>query len=168
MNSMPIVVMGVSGSGKTTIGRLLAQQLDMPFVDGDDLHPLSNKKKMADGVPLQDADRMPWLNAIADVLAGPPAVIACSALKRKYRDILREAAPRVLFVYLRGSNNLLSRRLAARSHEFMPPAMLDSQLLTLEPPQADESALTIDIESPPAEITKFIAGWLDTQNQPGV
>jgi carbohydrate kinase (thermoresistant glucokinase family) len=162
---MPIVVMGVSGSGKTTVGRLLAQELEMPFVDGDDLHSPANKKKMADGIPLQDTDRMSWLNAIAEVLRGPPTVLACSALKRKYRDTLRDAAPNLRLVYLSGSKTLLAQRLAARSHEFMPPSMLDSQLLTLEPPQADEKGLTLDIESLPGEITKSIADWIGIQSR---
>jgi gluconokinase len=160
MISMPIVIMGVSGSGKTTVGRLLAQELEMPFVDGDDLHSPANKKKMADGIPLQDADRMSWLNAVAEVLDGRAKVVACSALKRMYRDILRDAAPNLQFVYLSGSKPLLSRRLATRSHEFMPPKMLESQLQTLEPPQADEKALTLNIESTPGEITKSIASWI--------
>ena len=162
---MPIVVMGVSGSGKTTVGRLLAQKLEMPFVDGDDLHSPLNKKKMADGIPLQDADRMPWLNAIAGVLRGRPTVLACSALRRRYRDILRDAAPNLRLVYLCGSKTLLAQRLAARSHEFMPPGMLESQLLTLEAPQADENGLTLDIESPPGEIAKSIAGWIGIQTR---
>jgi carbohydrate kinase (thermoresistant glucokinase family) len=161
MISMPIVVMGVSGSGKTTVGRLLAQRLEMPFVDGDDLHSLANKKKMADGIPLQDADRLSWLYAIAEVLAGRPTVLACSALKRRYRDILRDAAPNLRLVYLSGSKTLLAQRLAARSHEFMPPRMLESQLQTLEPPQAEEKALTLNIESPPGEIAKSVASWID-------
>ena len=161
MISMPIVVMGVSGSGKTTVGRLIAQKLEMPFVDGDDLHSPANKQKMADGIPLQDADRMSWLNAIAEVLRGPPTVLACSALKRKYRDTLRDAAPNLRLVYLSGSKTLLAQRLAARSHEFMPPRMLESQLQTLEPPQAEEKALTLNIESPPGEIAKSVASWID-------
>jgi carbohydrate kinase (thermoresistant glucokinase family) len=165
MISMPIVVMGVSGSGKTTVGRLLAQELETPFVDGDDLHSPENKKKMADGIPLQDADRMSWLNAIAKVLRGRPTVLACSALKRKYRDTLRDAAPNLRLVYLSGSKTLLAQRLAARSHEFMPPSMLESQLLTLEPPQADEKGLTLNIESPPDEITKSIASWIGIQSR---
>jgi gluconokinase len=168
MISMPIVIMGVSGSGKTTVGRLLAQELQMPFVDGDDLHSPANKGKMADGIPLQDADRMPWLKAIAEVLRGQPTVLACSALKRKYRDILRDAAPNLRLVYLCGPKTLLAQRLAARSHEFMPPGMLESQLQTLEPPQTDENALTLNIESPPSEIMKSVASWIDVQKLPGM
>ena len=168
MISMPIVVMGVSGSGKTTVGRLIAQKLEMPFVDGDDLHSPANKQKMADGIPLQDADRMSWLNAIAEVLRGPPTVLACSALKRKYRDILRDAAPNLRLVYLCGSKTLLAQRLAARSHEFMPPTMLESQLQTLEAPQADENALMLSIESPPGQIMKSVANWIDIQKLPGM
>src|SRR5258708_21137140 len=137
---MPIVVMGVSGSGKTTVGRLLAQELEMPFVDGDDLHSPANKKKIADGIPLQDTDRMSWLNAIAEVLRGPPTVLACSALKRKYRDTLRDAAPNLRLVYLSGSKTLLAQRLPPRSHGVMPPNMLHPQLFALEPPQTNEKS----------------------------
>ena len=165
---MPIVIIGVSGSGKTTVGMLLAQELQMPFVDGDELHSPANKRKMADGIPLQDADRMPWLNAIAEVLRGRPTVLACSALKRKYRDILRDAAPNFRLAYLCGSKTLLAQRLAARSHEFMPPRMLESQLQTLEPPQADENALMLNIESPPGQIMKSVASWIDIHKLPGM
>src|SRR5258708_24452998 len=122
---------------------------------------------MADGIPLQDTDRMSWLNAIAEVLRGPPTVLACSALKRKYRDTLRDAAPNLRLVYLSGSKTLLAQRLAARSHEFMPPSMLDSQLLTLEPPQADEKGLKLDIQSLPGEITKTNADWTRIQSRGG-
>jgi gluconokinase len=168
MISTPIVIMGVSGSGKTTVGMLLAQELQMPFVDGDELHSPANKRKMADGIPLQDADRMPWLDAIAEVLRGRPTVLACSALKRKYRDILRDAAPNLRLVYLCGSKTLLAQRLAARSHEFMPPRMLESQMQTLEPPQADENALMLNIESPPGQIMKSVASWINIQKLPGM
>jgi gluconokinase len=161
MTLAPIVVMGVSGSGKTTIGQLVALQRELPFVDGDDIHSLENKRKMAAGIPLQDADRAPWLRALAELLAREPAVLACSALKRSYRNILRDAAPGLRLVYLCGSKARLSQRLVARSHEFMPPRMLESQLQILEPPQADELALTLNIELSPGEIVKSIASWME-------
>jgi len=156
--------MGVSGSGKSTIGTLLADKLSLAFVDGDDLHPRQNKQKMATGIPLSDEDRAPWLDAIGAILARGPVVIACSALRRGYRDRLRQAAPELRIVYLRGSRALLARRLAARAHEFMPPNLLDSQLATLEPPGATEKALTLDIDSPAAEIVADAAAWLTEGN----
>ena len=156
----PIIVMGVSGSGKSTVGALLAKRLDLPFMDGDDLHSEANKQKMAAGIPLDDADRAPWLDAIAAALARAPVLIACSVLKRRYRDRLREAVPEVQFVYLAGSPALLAQRLAARTHKFMPPDLLDSQLAILEPPGSDENALTIDIGASPDAIVNYAAGRL--------
>ena len=155
-----IVVMGVSGVGKSTIGALLAERLNFAFVDGDQLHSASNKSKMAAGKPLDDADRAPWLDAVAKVLSAGEVIVACSALKRKYRDILRYGAPDVRFIYLSGARNLLEDRLAARSHEYMPPGMLTSQLESLEPPDAREASLEIDIRSSPAEIVDIAVGWL--------
>ena len=148
----PLVVMGVSGSGKSTVGKLLASALGMPFVDGDDLHPVENKKKMAAGIALNDADRMPWLDAIGAVLARGPVVVACSALRRVYRDRLRAAAPGLRWVYLWGAADLLRERLSGRKHAFMPETLLDSQLATLEEPGADEHALKIDVALAPEEI----------------
>jgi carbohydrate kinase (thermoresistant glucokinase family) len=157
---MSVVVMGVSGSGKSTVGSLLAAKLDLPFVDGDDLHSEANKQKMAAGIPLDDVDRAPWLDAIAATLSGAPKVVACSALKRRYRDRLCAGAPDVKFVYLAGSPKLLAERVSARAHEFMPPRLLESQLATLEPPGSDENALTIDIGSPLEAIVGRAARWL--------
>jgi carbohydrate kinase (thermoresistant glucokinase family) len=157
-----IVVMGVSGSGKSTVGALLATRLGLPFIDGDDLHPLANKQKMAAGHPLGDADRVPWLDAIAAALAHAPVVIACSALKRRYRDRLRESAPDVQFIYLAGTPTHLAQRLSARSHDFMPPGLLASQLAILEPPGSDENALTIDIRLSPDAIVDYATRWLNT------
>lgn len=160
---MPIVVMGVSGSGKSTVGQLLATALAFPFVDGDDLHPAENKKKMAAGIALDDADRAPWLDAIAEVLSRGSVVVACSALRRRYRDRLRTAAPEMRLVYLRGTRELLSARISGRQHHFMPVKLLDSQLATLEEPAADEGALTIDVALAPEEMVARAVEWYGTR-----
>jgi carbohydrate kinase (thermoresistant glucokinase family) len=155
--SRPVVVMGVSGSGKTTVGAALADALGLRFVDGDALHPVANVAKMAAGIPLDDDDRAPWLDAIGAVLAGGPVVVACSALKRAYRDRLRAAAPRLELVFLDGDRELLASRMVARPGHFMPASLLDSQLATLEPPTADEQALTVDVSAPVVEIVASLA-----------
>jgi gluconokinase len=149
--SRPVVVMGVSGSGKSTVGEALAVALGLPFADADTLHPAANVAKMAAGTPLTDDDRWPWLDLVGAQLAGGPVVVACSALRRSYRDRLRLAAPDLAVVYLHGSRELLAERMAGRRH-FMPVALLDSQLATLEPPTADEHAVTVDVALTPAEI----------------
>jgi gluconokinase len=164
MTHSSIIVMGVSGSGKSTVGALLARRLDLPFIDGDDLHSEANKRKMARGVPLDDADRVPWLNALAAALAGAAVVLACSALKRSYRVRLRQAAAGLRFIYLSGTPAVLAQRLKSRSHEFMPPELLPSQLATLEPPGPDEDALTIDIRLPPEAIVDYAAKYLNAAN----
>lgn len=143
-----LVVMGVSGSGKSTIAQRLAETLGWDFIDGDDLHPPANIAKMSAGVPLQDADRWPWLEAIAAWLkgeldAGRSGVVACSALRRVYRERLREAGPGVRFVYLDVAHAELARRMRGRQH-FMPPELLGSQLATLEEPASDEPALRVE------------------------
>ncbi|MFT4151107.1 MAG: gluconokinase [Paracoccaceae bacterium] len=142
-----IVVMGVSGAGKSTLGAALAQALHGRFVDADDLHPPANRAKMAAGVPLNDQDRAPWLDRVArELAAGPfPVVVACSALKRSYRDRLRAAGP-LVFVHPAGGRAVLAARLAERQGHFMPPALLDSQLVTLEPPGGDERAITVPVQ----------------------
>ncbi|MCQ9162875.1 gluconokinase [Arthrobacter sp. STN4] len=143
-----VIVMGVSGSGKSTIGALVADAMDIPFLDGDSLHPLANIHKMAAGTPLNDEDRLPWLEIVGNELANTKAagiVIACSALKRSYRDIIRTKAPDTIFLHLDGSLEVLSSRLEGRSGHFMPPALLESQLATLEPLGADERGVVIDI-----------------------
>lgn len=145
------VVMGVSGCGKTTIGQLLAQRLGCPFYDGDDFHPPQNVDKMARGVPLNDADRQPWLARLHDLLVshverGETAVLACSALKKSYRDQL-SAGNKVQFIHLQGDFDLIWQRMLLRQDHYMKAAMLQSQFDTLEPPTADE-ALIISITQP--------------------
>ena len=155
-----ITVMGVSGCGKSTVGALLAHDLGWDFKDGDAFHPPSNVEKMRSGAPLTDADRWPWLDAIAAHVAhletsGGHVVVACSALKRVYRDRLK-AGGRVLFVHLAGTYELVDARMKARKNHFMPPSLLQSQFATLEPPAHDEPALSIPIESEPADIARRI------------
>lgn len=149
-----IVVMGVSAAGKSTVGRLLAERLGVPFRDADDLHPASNVQKMASGTALDDGDRAPWLDVVGAELEAAPGgiVMACSALKRSYRDRLRAAAPSTVFVHVHGSDELLAARAAARTQHFMPPSLLASQLAVLEPLAADEAGITVDIAGAPAEI----------------
>ncbi|MCA1737043.1 MAG: gluconokinase [Actinobacteria bacterium] len=146
-----LVVMGVTGSGKSTIGELIASHLEVPFIDGDSLHPASNVAKMAAGNPLSDDDRWPWLVAVGKTLArsnGSGMVVACSALKRSYREAISEHAPRVLCVHLNVPRRILQERLEDRSGHFMPPALLDSQLSALEPLEASERGVTVDGEDP--------------------
>lgn len=155
---MVILVMGVAGSGKTTIGQLLARELGWSFADADDFHPPANIAKMSASQPLDDADRAPWLAAIRAhidrcLARGENAVVTCSALKKSYRRALVGDPAQVRIVHLHGSRELLLSRISGRKEHFMKPAMLDSQLATLEPP-AD--ALTVDISPPPAEIVAKI------------
>ena len=152
-----IVVMGVSGCGKSSVGAGLAQALGVEFVEGDLLHPPHNVALMAAGIPLGDEDRAGWLASIGQRLGraqatGQGLVVSCSALKRRYRDGLRAACPGLRLVYLHGPAALLRQRMAARSGHYMPASLLDSQLATLEPPGADESALTLDIGPSTAEV----------------
>jgi gluconokinase len=189
----PLVVMGVSGCGKSTIGALLAGRLGVPFLDGDDFHPASNKAKMAAGIPLDDADRAPWLTRIGQLLAevaafdragqagqaaqagragqaghsGPP-VVACSALKRSYRDLLRNEAPGVVFVHLTGDAATIAGRLNARAHEFMPSTLLESQLATLEALGTDEAHVLGDIALPPGKMVDAIVQQFEalSENRP--
>jgi gluconokinase len=160
---MVILLMGVSGSGKTTVGQLLASQLGWEFADGDDYHPAANIEKMRSGIPLNDAERAPWLEALRVLIAGwitagKNAVLACSALKGTYREILRLASD-VRIVYLKGTPQLLQQRLHARVGHFMTERMLQSQLATLEEPQ-NEDAVVVDISQPPAEIAAEIRAKL--------
>jgi gluconokinase len=155
-----LVVMGVSGSGKTTVGARLAQRLGWDFAEGDDFHPAANVAKMAAGHALTDADRGPWLEAIAawidaELQAGRRGVITCSALKRRYRDELRRAGVR--FVYLRVARAELELRLTNRPGHFMPASLLDSQLAALEPPGTDEAALTVEADDPEQTVESIVA-----------
>jgi carbohydrate kinase (thermoresistant glucokinase family) len=162
MNNWRIVVMGVSGCGKSSVGIALAESLGARFIDGDDLHPAANKAKMSAGIPLEDSDRWPWLDLVSKALAeevgqiadGPftGTVVACSALKRVYRERILVGAPNTFFVHLDGSREILEQRLGARSGHFMPASLLDSQLATLEPLGFDELGVVIDIDQPIAKI----------------
>ncbi|MEV7800096.1 gluconokinase, GntK/IdnK-type [Microbacterium foliorum] len=163
--SPPVVVMGVSAAGKSTVGRLLAADLGVEFLDADDLHPASNRAKMSAGTPLTDEDRMPWLDRVSDELAARSAsgsVIACSALRRRYRDRIRARVPDVVFVHLHGSDALLAERAAGRTDHFMPPSLLRSQLDTLEAVDADEVAVVVDVGRPPAEIARAAVEWVES------
>ena len=162
--------MGVSGSGKTTIGTALAARLDRVFAEGDDFHSAANVAKMTRGEPLTDADREPWLAALAKWIenhhrAGRPTVLACSALKRRYRETLRAAAPRhVVFIYLGASRDVLLERMRHRKGHFMPPGLLDTQLAALEPLGADESGITLDAAAAPAALVERVLAALRTSN----
>jgi gluconokinase len=162
------VVMGVSGSGKTTVAALLAAALGCQFQEGDDLHPPENVAKMHSGTPLTDADRLPWLQRIAAEIDawranGESGVVTCSALKRAYRAIIIGDRPDVTLVYLRGSNTLIHQRMAARHEHFMPLALLDSQLATLEEPGPDEHPVVVDVTGRPAEIAAAVVRQLEAR-----
>lgn len=167
-----IVVMGVAGCGKSTIAERVAACLDWPFIEGDALHPAANVEKMSRGIPLDDADRMPWLEAVAQTIQrwrceNRPGVIACSALRRVYRDVLADGHDDVCFVYLRGARDLIAKRLATRRGHFMPVGLLDSQFATLEEPVVPpERAIALDVTDSPEELThrvlNAVVGSTDT------
>ncbi|CAL9392287.1 gluconate kinase [Streptomyces sp. DH-12] len=164
-----LVVMGVAGTGKTTIGPLLAARLGVPYAEGDDFHPQSNIAKMSAGTPLTDDDRWPWLDAIGDWAqgrAGLGGVVSCSALKRSYRDRLRAAAPGVVFVHLTGDRALVEDRMSQRQGHFMPTALLDSQFATLQPLEPDETGIAVDVAGSPEEITERAAAALTSLPEP--
>ncbi|WP_029041939.1 gluconokinase [Cucumibacter marinus] len=158
------VVMGVTGAGKSRIGAALADDIGASFVDGDALHPATNIAKMSRGEPLDDEDRAPWIKSVGETLAGAdgPIVVACSALKRSYRDKIREIAGGTVFLFLDGSRDVLAGRIAEREGHFMPSELLDSQLRTLEPPEVDEKAFAVDVgqsaETVISILTKAVKG----------
>ena len=162
MSCRQIVVMGVAGSGKTTVGRLLARTCGLPYRDGDDLHPRSNIDKMIQGIPLNDEDRKPWLDLVGNWLAENPTggVISCSALKRSYRDQIRTFAPEAVFVHLNGDYDTLLERMKNRACHFMPACLLDSQFDILEELGNDETGKVFDITDTPAEIVQQVEAWV--------
>jgi carbohydrate kinase (thermoresistant glucokinase family) len=160
-----LIIMGVSGAGKTTIARLLAKQLGWPFRDADEFHPRANVEKMKSGIPLDDEDRKPWLVAIAAFIdaersCGAHAIVTCSALKRAYRDVIAGERPDVRLVFLKGDKELIQSRLAKRHGHFMPPALLQSQFDALEEPGSDENPITVSIDAAPGEIAEEIMARL--------
>lgn len=161
----PIVVMGVSGAGKTTVGKILAQRLTVPFADADNFHPSGNIAKMAAGEPLDDADRYPWLERVGQWLAGHSAggVMSCSALKRSYRDQLRGHCAGVAFLHLTGSPELIAGRQAHRTGHFMPTSLMQSQFAALEPLGADENGVTLDVAS---DADSLVDAYLASANRP--
>jgi gluconokinase len=165
MGTPPLVVMGVSGSGKSTVGAALAQRLRVPFADGDDFHPEANIAKMTAGIALDDDDRYPWLEAIGTWLGEHPdgAVMGCSALKRKYRDQIRHHADGVAFLLLQGSPEVIRKRQASRPGHFMPASLLNSQFATLEQLAPDEYGVTIDVDQSIDAIVEDYVRWLPEQ-----
>lgn len=163
-----LVVMGVSGSGKSTVGAAVAQRIGVPFADADDFHPRANIEKMSAGIPLDDRDRGPWLDAIGEWLAAHPdgAVMSCSALKRSYRDRLREHAPGVSFLHLAGTPEVITARMAGRPGHFMPASLLSSQFATLEPLEPDEAGLTLDIDQSVDAVVQQYVDRLGRLDQP--
>jgi len=155
----PVIVMGVSSSGKSLVGAALAATFDVPFIEGDELHPAANVEKMSEGIPLTDEDRWPWLDKVAEALREASAkhggaIASCSALRRIYRDRLREEVgePKLRFVFLRGSRKVLGERMQRRKHHYMPTSLLDSQFATLEDPGGEEGVLIVDVDGRPEDV----------------
>jgi gluconokinase len=170
-NGYALVVMGVSGSGKTTVAALLAKELGWPFMEGDRLHPPANVEKMRQGIPLTDADRWPWLDRIGEELKswaaeGKSGVLTCSALKRAYRDRIRSARSDVIFIYLKGSEALIKGRVTTRQHEYMPASLLRSQFDTLEEPTPDEEVVTVDAGGNPDTEAAVVIATLNLAPSP--
>jgi gluconokinase len=165
-----LVVMGVSGSGKTTVAKQVAAQLGWTFAEGDDFHPAANVAKMHAGIPLTDDDRWPWLRSLADWIgareaAGDNAVLTCSALKRSYRDLLDDGHPSVLFVHVTASADTLRRRLEQRRGHYMPASLLDSQLAALEPLQPDEPGITLPGDDKPEDVVRDVISHLAAREE---
>ena len=161
-----VVVMGVSGCGKTTVAEGIAASLGRAFADADGFHPPENVAKMRAGIPLDDSDRWPWLRALAAWMSeqadeGRSTVMACSALRRAYRDVLRSAPPGVVFVHLHGPAEVIESRMSSRAGHFMPSALLASQLSTLEPLAADEPGVVLDLRDEPESLVRQALAWLD-------
>jgi carbohydrate kinase (thermoresistant glucokinase family) len=157
--------MGVSGCGKSTIGKLIASRYQVNFIDGDDLHPQGNITKMSQGIPLNDEDRKPWLETVARELnTMGEGVIACSALKKSYRSTILETAPKAIFIHLHGGEKILQSRLSKRSGHFMPSTLLSSQLSTLEELEPDEPGIVVEISRPEKAILREITDWIDAEN----
>ncbi|MGH1476448.1 gluconokinase [Yersinia proxima] len=170
MAGRSIIVMGVSGSGKTTVGEAVARRIHAKFIDGDDLHPRTNIQKMGSGHPLNDEDRMPWLERLSDAAyslhhKNETGIIVCSALKRRYRDRLREGNPEMVFLYLKGSFDVIMERLKARSGHFMPTDLLKSQFEALEEPGSEEpDVICVDIDADIDEVVQRCVLALEKQN----
>ena len=163
MESIRWVVMGVSGCGKSTVGQALASALDVPYIEGDQFHPAANVAKMSAGMPLNDEDRAGWLLALQAQIRDAQQrnaglVLSCSSLKRRYRDVLRQGDPALRFAHLNGARDLISARMQARLNHYMPPSLLDSQFRDLEPLQADEAGMTLDISIAPEQLVRQIIG----------
>jgi carbohydrate kinase (thermoresistant glucokinase family) len=156
--------MGVSGTGKSSVGLQLATALEVPFIEGDTFHSYANVAKMTAGVPLTDADRADWLNALHEQIRGAREhgnglVLSCSSLKRRYRDLLRSADPELRFAHLAGPREVIAARMSGRAGHYMPTSLLDSQLAALEPLQADEAGIVLDIGQPPAALVREILNY---------
>ena len=168
MSGPVVVVMGVTGSGKSTVGAALAGRLGLQYADADDFHPAANIAKMSAGQPLDDADRRPWLEAIAAWMGAhrqDGGVVSCSALRHRYRDVLRSKAPDAAFLHLAGSPQVVARRVAGRPAHFMPVALVQSQFETLEPLDAGEHGIAVPLEEPVQEIVAQFLRWLGTETR---
>lgn len=164
MKEMIIILMGVSGCGKTVVGQALAKRLGMPFLEGDEFHPPENVAKMSSGVPLDDEDRVGWMFAIRDAMSqqSGSAIVSCSALKRKHRSFLADLPKLVRFVYIRGNRKLLEKRIESRVGHFFDPKLLGSQLVSLEEPLPDEGVLVVEVDSSVENIVATIHARLET------